>query len=75
MRIVAGNSKINILSENQNNSDFIVLAELVNSSIGYEKPIRVRNSRDLLIWFGDEFEEYNYFRELLELDKVSLYGS
>ena len=73
MRIVAGNSKINILSENQNNSDFIVLAELVNSSMGYEKPILVRNSRDLLIWFGDEFEEYNYFRELLELDKVSLY--
>lgn len=73
MRIVAGNSKINILSENQNNSDFIVLAELVKSSMGYEKPILVRNSRDLLIWFGDEFEEYNYFRELLELDKVSLY--
>lgn len=73
MRIIAGNSKINILSDQQNNSDFIVLAEVIDSTIGYEKPILVKNSRDLLIWFGDKFKEYNYFKELLDEDNVCLY--
>ena len=73
MRIVAGNSKINILSDNQNNSDFILLAELIDSEMGYEKPVLIKNSRDLLIWFGDEFKEYQYLKELLDLDKVCLY--
>ena len=73
MRIIAGNSKINILSDQQNNSDFIVLAEVIDSVMGYEKPILVKNSRDLLIWFGDKFKEYNYFKELLDEDNVCLY--
>lgn len=73
MRIIAGNSKINILSDQQNNSDFIVLAEVIDSMMGYEKPILVKNSRDLLIWFGDKFKEYNYFKELLDEDNVCLY--
>ena len=73
MRIIAGNSQINILSNDQNNSDFIVLAQLLNSSMGYEKPILVRNSRELLIWFGDQFENYEYLKELLDQDRISLY--
>ena len=73
MRIIAGNSKINILSNEQNNRDFILLAELVDSEMGYEKPILVRNSRDLLIWFGNEFKDYNYLKELLDIDRVCLY--
>ena len=73
MRIIAGNSKINILSDQQNNNDFIVLAEVIDSTMGYEKPILVKNSRDLLIWFGDKFKEYNYFKELLDEDNVCLY--
>lgn len=73
MRIIAGNSKINILSDQQNNSDFIVLAEVIDSTMGYEKPILVKNSRDLLIWFGDKFKEYNYLKELLDEDNVCLY--
>ena len=73
MRIISGNSRINVLSQSQNNSDFIVLAEIIDSSVGYEKPILIKNSRDLLIWFGNEFKEYNYFKELLDRDKVCLY--
>ena len=73
MRIRPGNSTINILSENQGNSSLVLLAELVDSSMGYEKPILVRNSRELLIWFGDDFKDYSYLKELLEEDKVSLY--
>lgn len=73
MKILAGNSKINILSDNQDNSDFILLAELVDSTMGYEKPILVKNSRDLLIWFGDEFKDYWYLKELLDWGGVSLY--
>jgi hypothetical protein len=73
MRIIAGNSKINILSEEQNNGDFIVLAQLVDSKMGYEKPVLVRNSQELLIWFGDEFEDFKYLKELLDDDRVSLY--
>lgn len=73
MRIIAGNSKINILSDQQNNNDFIVLAEVIDSTVGYEKPILVKNSRDLLIWFGDKFKEYNYFKELLDEDNICLY--
>lgn len=73
MRIIAGNSKINILSDNKNNSDFILLAELVDSSMGYEKPVFVRNSRDLLIWFGDDFEDYKFLKEFLDKVGVSLY--
>ena len=73
MKILAGNSKINVLSDNQDNSDFILLAELVDSTMGYEKPILVKNSRDLLIWFGDEFKDYWYLKELLDWGGVSLY--
>lgn len=73
MRIVAGNSQINILSDEQNNGDFIVFAQLVDSDMGYEKPILVRNSQELLIWFGDQFKDYNYLKELLDQDRVSLY--
>ena len=73
MRILAGNSKINILSDNQDNSDFILLAELVDSTMGYEKPVLVKNSRDLLIWFGDDFKDYWYLKELLDQGEASLY--
>lgn len=73
MKILAGNSKINVLSDNQDNSDFILLAELVDSTMGYEKPTLVKNSRDLLIWFGDEFKDYWYLKELLDWGGVSLY--
>ena len=45
--------------------DFIILSQVVNSSMSYERPVLVRTIEELDIWFGREFENYDYFCELL----------
>ena len=56
----------------QDINDYIILSEVTNSGLSYEKPVIIRNQDELDIWFGKNFTDYNYFSELLE-KKVSLY--
>ena len=56
----------------QDINDYIILSEVVDSGLGYEKPVIVRNQDELDIWFGKNFTDYDYLSELLER-KISLY--
>ena len=64
MYIKLGSTKLNY--RNQGTSDFIILSEIVDSSLSYEKPVLVRTTEELDIWFGEEFTSRNYFIELLK---------
>lgn len=52
--------------------DFMIFSEIVDSQVGYEKPIIVRTVKELDIWFGDTFTSREYFEELLN-SGVSLF--
>lgn len=65
MYIKLGSTKINY--SNQSTNDYIILAQVIDSSLSFEKPVLVRNIKQLDIWFGTEFEERNYLKELLEI--------
>lgn len=47
-------------------TDFMIVSEVVDSQLSYEKPIIVRNANELDIWFGKNFSSRNYFEELLK---------
>jgi len=55
-----------------NSEDRFILAEVPDSPMSYEAPIIVRRQEELDIWFGSEFEDYNYFSELIS-SGVSLF--
>lgn len=46
--------------------DFTVFSEVVDSKMSYEKPVLVRTSDELDIWFGSDFPGKDYYDELLE---------
>lgn len=52
--------------------DFLIFSEIVDSQVGYEKPIIVRTVKELDIWFGNNFTSREYFEELLN-SGVSLF--
>ena len=52
--------------------DWMIFSEIVDSGMSYEKPILVRNVDELEIWFGKEFSDYEYLKELLQ-SGVTLY--
>ena len=56
----------------QNTNDYIILSEVTDSGLSYEKPVIIRNRDELDIWFGKNFTDYDYFSELLERN-ISLY--
>ena len=64
MYIKLGSIKLNY--RNQGTSDFIILSEIVDSSLSYEKPVLVRTTEELDIWFGENFTSKDYFIELLK---------
>ena len=64
MYIKLGSTKLNY--RNQGTSDFIILSEIVDSSLSYEKPVLVRTTEELDIWFGENFTSRDYFIELLK---------
>lgn len=53
-------------------NDWMILSEVVDSGMSYEKPVYVRTIEELDSWFGKEFSSYSYFRELLS-SRVTLY--
>ena len=52
--------------------DFTIFIEVVDSSMSFERPVFIRNSEQLDIWFGKNFSDRDYFVELLNRG-VSLY--
>lgn len=52
--------------------DFMIISEIPNSQLSYEKPILVRTIDELNVWFGKDFEDRNYLEELIN-DNVTLY--
>ena len=63
MYIKLGTTNLNYIKSTTN--DYIILAEVVDSSLSFEKPVLVRNTDELDIWFGKEFSDRDYFIELL----------
>ena len=45
--------------------DFMVFSEVIDSQVGYEKPILVRTIEQLDKWFGRDFTSRDYFEELI----------
>lgn len=45
--------------------DFMVIAQIVNSTMGFESPVLVHSEDELTIWFGDNFEGRDWLVELL----------
>ena len=49
----------------QDTSDWMIMAEVVDSSLSFETPILVRTTDELDIWFGRNFPDYDYMKELI----------
>lgn len=64
MYIKLGSTKINYISPQTD--DFMILSEVVDSSLSYYRPVLVRTTEELDIWFGDSFTDRDYFLQLLE---------
>ena len=64
MYIKLGSTKINYISPQTD--DFMILSEVVDSSLSYHRPVLVRTIEELDIWFGDSFTDRDYFLQLLE---------
>ena len=45
--------------------DFMVFSEVIDSQVGYEKPVLVRTIEQLDKWFGRDFTSRDYFEELI----------
>ena len=54
----------------QDTSDWVILGEILDSGMSYEKPILVRTTDELDIWFGKDFKDYSYMQELINMGVV-----
>ena len=70
MYINLGTIKLNYISQDLN--DFMIISEIPNAKMSYESPCLIRSVDELNIWFGKDFEDYNYLAELLK-QNITLY--
>lgn len=70
MYIKLGNITVNKSSKID---DFIIFMEVTDSTMSFERPVFIRNSEQLDIWFGKNFSSREYYRELLDRGGVTLY--
>jgi hypothetical protein len=54
----------------QETNDWIIMGEVLDSGMSYEKPILVRTSDELDIWFGKDYKDYSYMQELVNMGVV-----
>lgn len=54
----------------QNTNDWMIMAEVIDSSMSFEEPILVRTTDELDIWFGRYFTDYDYLYELVRMGIV-----
>lgn len=64
MYLELGKTKINYQSQGKR-EDSIILAEVVDSEMSFEKPVFVRTVSELTLWFGTDFKDFDYLRELV----------
>ena len=69
MYIKLGNITVNM---RQSIDDFMILAEVIDSPMSFERPVFVRNPEQLDIWFGKNFSGRDFLIEMLNRG-VSLY--
>ena len=54
----------------QETNDWMIMGEVLDSGMSYEKPILVRTSDELDIWFGKDYKDYSYMQELVNMGVV-----
>ena len=54
----------------QDTNDWMIMAEVIDSSLSFEDPVLVRTTDELDIWFGRGFSDYNYLSELIQMGVV-----
>lgn len=64
MYLELGKTRINYKTQS-NQEDSIILAEVVDSEMSFEKPVFVRTASELLLWFGTDYKDFDYLRELV----------
>lgn len=64
MYLELGKTRINYQTQDKQ-EDSIILAEVVDSEMSFEKPVHVRTVSELTLWFGTDFKDYDYLRELV----------
>ena len=64
MYLELGKTKINYQSQGKQ-EDSIILAEVVDSEMSFEKPVFVRTVSELILWFGTDFKDFDYLKELI----------
>ena len=53
------------LKYHQETNDWFIVSEIPDTGMSYEKPILVRTTDELDIWFGKDFPDHDYMTELL----------
>ena len=71
MYIKLGKTHINYNTQETLNK-YTIIGQVINTPISYESPILVNTSKELDIWFSNNFKDRDYFLELLKND-VTLY--
>lgn len=71
MYIKLGKTHINYNVQETLNK-YTIIGQVINTPISYESPVLVNTSKELDIWFSNNFSERDYFLELLKND-VTLY--
>lgn len=71
MYIKLGKTHINYNTQETLNK-YTIIGQVINTPISYESPVLVNTSKELDIWFSNNFTGRNYFLELLR-DDVTLY--
>ena len=64
MNIKIGNTKL-IYSPERTYDDFMIISEVIDSTMSYEYPVLVHNKEELDIWFGTEFPYRDFYISLL----------
>ena len=54
----------------QETNDWMILGEILDSGMSYEKPILVKTTDELDIWFGKDYKDYSYMQELINMGIV-----
>ena len=54
----------------QETNAWMIMAEVLDSGMSFERPVLVRTTEELDIWFGKDFPDYSYMQELLNMGVV-----
>ena len=67
MYIKLGSANLKYYQETNN---WMIIGEVLDSGMSFEKPILVRTTEELDIWFGKDFKDHSYLQELINMGVV-----